>query len=264
MRPRFILLGLPVLLALLLTTGCGGDRSLLLTAETNDSNYGRGKELLKRGQDHEALAAFLKVIATRGDDAAPESHLEAGLLYAEKLKDPIAAIYHYRKFCELVPASPQTPLVRQQIDAALRDFARTLPGQPLENQSAGLLATAERLQAENKQLRDQLSAMTGGRSGRPSGPTTLFTPASTPYQSPIRPAPPPPTSTRSEPVPLPAAPAAPITRKHVVATGDTLSKIALQYYGDRSKYLKIFEANHDVMKNENKLPPIGTELKIPQ
>ena len=164
---RFFTRSLPALVALLLTAGCGRDSGSLLTAETNDSNYARGLEQLRQGHDQEALAAFRKVIATRGDDAAPESHLQAGQLYAEKVKDPIAAIYHYRKFCELVPASPQAGYVRQQIDAQLREFARTLPGQPFENQSASLLATVERLQAENKQLRDLLSAAPGTRLPRP-------------------------------------------------------------------------------------------------
>ncbi len=128
---------------LLSAAGCGGGPTL--TAETNDSSYARGQELLRQGHEQEALAAFLKVISTRGENDAPESHLQAGQLYAEKVKDPVAAIYHYRKFCELVPLSPQVAQVRQQIDAQLREFARTLPGQPFDNQSAGLLAAVERL-----------------------------------------------------------------------------------------------------------------------
>jgi nucleoid-associated protein YgaU len=252
MRPRILLRVLPALLALLLAAGCGRDAGSLLSAETDDSNYARGKELLKQGRDQEALTAFLKVIAARGDDAAPESHLEAGLLYQEKLKDPVAAIYHYRKFCELVPASPQTGLVRQQIDAALREFARTLPGQPLDSQSGDLLATVARLQAENKQLRDQLAATPSGRAVRTPGPSAVIAPVPPPGDSPIRPAPPPPSAT-------PAVAA----RKHVVAAGETLSTLAQKYYGNRGKWPDILAANKDILPSEKTPLKIGMELKIP-
>jgi nucleoid-associated protein YgaU len=96
----------------------------------------------------------------RGDDA-PESHLEIGILYQQHIKDPIAAIYHYRRFRELKRNSPQSDLVRQRIDAATREFARTLPAQPLENQmeKIDLLDRLDQLQRENLQLKDQLLAV---------------------------------------------------------------------------------------------------------
>ena len=52
-------------------------------------------------------------------------------------------------------------------------------------------------------------------------------------------------------------------RTYKVKAGDTLSKISKEFYGSPNEYMKIFEANRDVMANKNTLPPIGTELKIP-
>ena len=52
------------------------------------------------------------------------------------------------------------------------------------------------------------------------------------------------------------------TQTHVVQSGDTLSKIALKYYGDASLYNKIFQANRDILKDPNKISP-GQKLKIP-
>jgi nucleoid-associated protein YgaU len=52
------------------------------------------------------------------------------------------------------------------------------------------------------------------------------------------------------------------TQYHVVVKGDTLSKIAEQYYGDEMLYKKIFEANRDVIKNPD-LIQIGWKLRIP-
>jgi nucleoid-associated protein YgaU len=60
---------------------------------------------------------------------------------------------------------------------------------------------------------------------------------------------------------LPAA-ENPYTQHHVVVKGDTLSKIAQQYYGDAALYPKIFEANRDVLKDPNKIS-IGQKLRIP-
>lgn len=48
-----------------------------------------------------------------------------------------------------------------------------------------------------------------------------------------------------------------------VVAGDTLSKIAKKYYGDANKYMKIFDANKDQLKDPDKIN-VGQKLKIPQ
>ncbi len=64
-----------------------------------------------------------------------------------------------------------------------------------------------------------------------------------------------------EPAP-PAPPENPYQQKHVVQKGDTLWKIADEYYGDGRLYTKIFEANRDVLADPDKIKP-GQELRIP-
>ena len=49
---------------------------------------------------------------------------------------------------------------------------------------------------------------------------------------------------------------------YTVAGGDSLSKIAKQFYGDANKYMKIFEANKDQLKNPDLIKP-GQVLRIP-
>jgi LysM repeat protein len=51
-------------------------------------------------------------------------------------------------------------------------------------------------------------------------------------------------------------------RTYKVQPGDTLSKIAKEFYGNASEYNKIFEANRDKLSDPNKIQP-GQELKIP-
>lgn len=49
---------------------------------------------------------------------------------------------------------------------------------------------------------------------------------------------------------------------HTVETGDTLSKIAKEHYGDANKYQEIFEANKPMLKDPDKIYP-GQVLRIP-
>ena len=116
MRRPFRILCSLALVALLLGAGCERGSNLPFTVEENDENFVRGRTLEKQGRDQEALAAFFRVIATRGDNA-PESHLEVGLIYQQHIKDPIAAIYHFNKYLEQQPNSRQAKNVRQLIQA---------------------------------------------------------------------------------------------------------------------------------------------------
>jgi nucleoid-associated protein YgaU len=52
------------------------------------------------------------------------------------------------------------------------------------------------------------------------------------------------------------------TQYHEVKKGDTLWKIAEQYYGDGNLYKDIFEANKDILKDPNVIK-VGQNLKIP-
>ena len=53
-------------------------------------------------------------------------------------------------------------------------------------------------------------------------------------------------------------------KKHTVVAGDTLSAIAKKYYDDAGKYMKIYEANKDVIGDNPDLIKPGQELVIPK
>jgi nucleoid-associated protein YgaU len=53
------------------------------------------------------------------------------------------------------------------------------------------------------------------------------------------------------------------TRRYTVQSGDSLSKISKQFYGNANDYMKIFEANRNLLKDPNKIQP-GQELVIPE
>jgi nucleoid-associated protein YgaU len=63
--------------------------------------------------------------------------------------------------------------------------------------------------------------------------------------------------------PAPAAHAAPGPgQSYTVKAGDTLSKIAKEYYGNANAYMKIFEANKDKLSDPDKIK-VGQVLSIP-
>ncbi len=62
------------------------------------------------------------------------------------------------------------------------------------------------------------------------------------------------------PKPPPAEP--PKETIYEVVAGDTLSGIAKRFYGNAGQYMKIFEANRDILDNPD-LIKIGQKLRIP-
>jgi nucleoid-associated protein YgaU len=258
----------------------------------DDSSYRDGQQMERQGRWDEALSDYLKVIERRGD-SAPESNLDAGLIYLNHIKDPIFAIYHFRKYLELEPNSKQAVYVRGLIDAAKREFARALPGQPLESQTEhlGVEEQVERLQRENDALKAENAALRAGAPVPVLHSSAIDVASITPAQtqtadaaqpdavavSPIslapadqgeKPAPSAITDAPQEDSPAPPtrpakATPAPGGRHHVVAKGDTLFSLALKYYGNRSRWRDIFAANHDLLPTEKSPLKIGMDIKIP-
>ena len=297
MRNRLNIPTLVVLAGILLAAGCERGDSLTLSSETDEPYYRQGQQLSKQGRNQEALNAYLKVIAKR-DETAPESHLEVGLILLRHVKDPIAAIYHFRKYLELQPNSRQAVYVRGLIDTSKREFARTLPATPLESQADQLEKQdqIDRLLRENDQLKAELTSLRAGMpapsvrtratidtstsNNSPSTGAPMITIPTTPVESPpeespISSAPAPASVVEDAPVvqPAPAPAVAPTRpgatrttsssgRTHTVAKGDTLFSLAQKYYGNRSKWREIYGANRDVLPSQNSLRP-GMQLKIP-
>ena len=52
-------------------------------------------------------------------------------------------------------------------------------------------------------------------------------------------------------------------RFYEVVSGDTLGAISQKFYGKASDYMKIFEANRDILDNPDLIKP-GQNLKIPE
>jgi hypothetical protein len=232
------------------------------TAETDDALYRRGKESLQLGRNEEALVAFLNLVEKRGGDA-PESHLELGELYLVHVRDPIAAIYHYRKYRELKPTSPQADLVRQRIETATREFARSLPAQPLEGQVERLemLEQIAALKRQNEAMRRELDARAEPMIPRDPAARTApvaNAPAQQPAPSGLQP------RNQATVTEGPQRGNPPSVRRYTVQRGDNLFRIAEKVYGpgQGNRWREILAANRSTLPSENALQP-GMELTIP-
>jgi nucleoid-associated protein YgaU len=69
-------------------------------------------------------------------------------------------------------------------------------------------------------------------------------------------------STSAAPVDTGMGSATTTLRTYTVASGDTLSEIAKQFYNDGNQWPRIFDANRDILSNPDRISP-GQHLRIP-
>jgi len=248
--------------------------------ETSEPHFLRGQEELRRGNISEALSAFLKVSEKRRD--APESHFELGRIYLEHMNDPNTAIYHFKKYLELKPNSPSSPMVRQMIETAQKKFAASLPESPFDSniRRIELEEILQKQQKENLELKQKLAAAIATidrleatqnvrvepRAQRRSAVAAASSNSSETPSAQQRQAE---QSRRAEQVAQNSASARvptvsrDIPSTYVVQAGDTLSSISRKIYGTPNKWRDIFSANRDRLATASSLKP-GQTLKIPR
>ena len=245
---RFIL----IFLYFLGCSGCAPSGEDVVS-ETDEKQYQLGQDYKSQGRMENALDAFLRVIDARRD--AAESHLEAGYIYLRTMKDPVRAIYHFNRYLQFKPQSPQSAQVRQLIETAQKEFARQLPAEPFEGEldRIDLMDLVKTLKLENDDLKrelmgaiarvDQLENVLG--KARRATPVQSVNSSNT--LSPI-----------SESSPDPNS----VPRTYTVQSGDTLSAISKRFYGTSSRYIDIFQANRDRLSSEGALR-VGQVIRIP-
>lgn len=250
---------IPAVLAWMCACGPSG---VEVVSETDEKQYQLAQDYKNQGRTEEALSAFLRVIDARRD--APESHLEAGYIYLREMKDPVRAIYHFDRYLQFKPQSPQASQVRQLIETAQKEFARQLPAQPYQGEldRIDLMELVKTLKQENDSLKRDLVAAEKrvtqlenvlGQARRMPNPQTETVAGGQQQQS-QQPA----SSTGASAAPDPAD----VPRTYTVQSGDTLSTISRRFYGTPSRWVDIYQANRDRLSSENALR-VGQEIRIP-
>lgn len=225
------------------------------------------------------------------------AHYQLGIIYGEKLSDPIGSIFHFKRYLELAPNSDQAEKVKELIDKQSQTFAAGLPSSPTQNadeyaklqgDNAALKKQVEDASHTITTLQAQLAQATKHHHDAvattpPPAPVTPPAPAPAPATpavaadaTPSAPATPPVPATPPRALPLDATnaaaspagpegtpPAAGAGRTYTVVKGDSIWKIAHKMYpGDTKNGVdKINEANKDAING--KPLKIGQVLIIP-
>ena len=234
--------------------------------EVDLPGFKRGQDYLRQGRHDQALTSFLKVVETHS--LAPESHLYLGQLYLEHSNDPIFAIYHFRQFLKFKPGSQQAPLVRELINTAKKEFARTFPADIFDSEldRIDLLDVIDHKEQEIRTLKKDLVRLKGENdalkaSPQAEGPGQQRSPSASPGQTQTA-------NVQPRVSPLPGREASTSTPQstqnsyYTVVTGDNLLKISAKVYGSRDRWVSIYEANRDLLENPNAIR-VGMKLKIP-
>jgi nucleoid-associated protein YgaU len=146
---------------------------------------------------------------------------------------------------DLAAARAETARLSDQLQATERDRSTRLAQAQQEN--AALAARLRQAQTTLDQIASAARLINGaapmpGAQTVPARPITNATPV----------------------IPVLAAPETvpPVPRYHVVAEGESLTRISMRYYGTSTRWEAIYDANRDVLKGENALRP-GQRLLIP-
>jgi tetratricopeptide (TPR) repeat protein len=146
MSSRFSL----VLMAVMALTGCNSqaDKDPTQTDSDSNPNYKQAQQDLDNNNPEGAVADYQAALAA--NPKLPGAHYELGMIYANKLSDPISAIYHFKRFLELSPNTDKKDQVQTIIDKQGQTYASSLP-------NAGPSADdMTKLQADNAALKKEV------------------------------------------------------------------------------------------------------------
>ena len=207
--------------------------------------YRLGKKLNQNRSYEKALKAFSKNIKSRKE--APESHLEVGLLYQNYYKDPIFAIYHYRKSIEGKASQVERSQIQGLINSSMKDFLRQFPAKPykIHLDRLATLEKIESLKTENAQLKKSLNKhikLLKSVLARSKQTVYIKKPTSLPNHT---------HNAQNKKI-----------NSYRVKSDDTLASISLRFYGTKDRWQDIFFANKTKLKNPYALK-VGQKLNIP-
>jgi LysM repeat protein len=169
---------------------------------------------------------------------------------------------------KLAAAQAEAAALRTQVDALnpngkemvlLRQASISVATEAVElrDQLRQAQGSVAQLAQENAQLKTRLALLGPPPAPMLASPARFAPPAPPAAVTKSAPAQPPPPASAAK-----SAATAPAARQHVVAEGDTLSKISRRYYGTPDRWPEILEANRDVLRDARNLP-VGASLRIP-
>lgn len=104
--------------------------------------------------------------ALRKNPKVAAAHYEIGMLYSERLGDPVKAIYHLQRFLDERPNTDKAEMAKGHLENAKITFAATLPNSPVQNAElfAKIQADNISLKKEREELYKKVSELEGALS----------------------------------------------------------------------------------------------------
>ncbi len=229
--------------------------SMLIVAGCWPGSYGgeklnRGRSFVREARSHQqgghsdkALGAYLKAIKADPDYA--RAHFDCAVLLQDDFSDYVGAIYHYRRYLDLKPATEKREMVKERIRVASQSLVGKLSGRGNGNEESRheFMRKYAQLRKENERLKDEIASLQA-RLERFNGGELSVDRSVDGFSS------------------LPGDGAVPDDRLYRVKAGETLSRIAIKMYGNAEGSERIFEANRDRLDSPDDLKA-GQVLVIP-
>ncbi len=213
--------GAAVLLAVLSLTGCDRMITPRSTQVTKDA-----EEKASAGEYLDAINLYES--ALDGTAASADVHYQLALLYDEKMKEPLMALHHFKRYLTLVPTGSRAEEAKKFMKRGELELVTNLSGDALVTR-----AEAARLRNENLSLRKTLAER-----ATPARVTA---------------------STKAE---AKKNSASTTPRSHTVEAGDTLFSLSRKYYDSPDRWKDILKANKKSVDDPGKLQ-LGQKLTIP-
>jgi LysM repeat protein len=198
----------------------------------------RNAQIVKDADTKSSQGEFLSAVtlyeaALGGTSEPADIHYKLGLLYDDKMNDPLNALHHFKRYLDLRPTGSHAGEVK---DLIKRDETTLLTS--LSGDSVVTRAEAARLRNENLNLRKQIEERVLKARAIDDKPQ--------------------PRSPRAEK----SAAARAGGQTYVVESGDTLFSISKRFYKSPARWKEIRDANKSKIDDPAKLKP-GQTLVIP-
>lgn len=212
----------------------------------------RAKDVWHQGDVDRAAELYRKVLDE--DPRLALAHMDYALMLHDAKKDYLGAIYHYRRYLELRPQTEKLTIIQSRIRLAQQLYAAQLvPQDPQMADKVRLAQENELLRLDIARLKRELEAAVPRV---PVSVPALITHAETGRVVAVA------AHAGSVPTAVKTPPASQSPRTYKVKAGDTLSSIAGEVYNDRTRWVKISEANRRILGGATSLKP-GQILTIP-
>ncbi len=196
----------------------------------------RHAQLVKDADAKAAQGDFLRAInlyeaALDDSPHCAEVHYKLGLVYDDKMKDPLNALHHFKRYLILSPNGAHANDVRNFMKHDEIALVTSLSGDSVVTR-----AEAARLRNENLSLRKEIEERSAGTRSVPDKPQARESSKSAPRKA--------------------------GGRTYAVRSGDTLVSISRKFYKTPARWKEILDANKKSIDDPQKLK-IGLTLTIP-